>query len=501
MKRGAASASIVSAADKYAHAHAHARTEREREREREREQAAAQTREKHKEEEDEEYEDEDDEEDEEEDEDEDDDEENEATSASDLPPPTPAERAAAHAYAMEKLRSRERAQKTRELTKPLRSAARALRQQIRNWMNEAGLEVIAVPKDTLAALNVSFESRAMAPMPPYVRVVRNNKDGTIAVDTVASAIDALADDPEAFASATADATASASASASASTSGVGAKGKGKGKKRPVTVTRAFLDDVLRRVRLAVREYTIQTRPVATLPRGTRPENVTDAPPDVVELIRQLHSNEAAIRVHTAQRQAADAARAANIATLEPVLVNYWRASRILQHDGTASERVVIGETPYRLVRRVYTTKPKIRFATVENALWRALSSAWNCAVPPILLNNGHGNEDEDENENENENENEEDEDEDEGGAGGGGGGGAGAGGRDAKAAKRARAAELRAIAATVDPLRDVAELKKRLADVGQREQLKATIADALLALPVARHVETRICDVKLKKRT
>lgn len=283
--------------------------------------------------------------------------------------PTPTESAAMFAYSQELLKRQQREEGTRKQTAPMKAAAKGLRAQLYEWLvgHDA---LVAVPLKMWESVNDQLAAAGLPPMPRFIHLFRNNKDRTILPEIV----------HEAMATVTREDVEDAM----------------RGSKKPLTVTAALFAAILAKVRTSVREYTQQVRLTDSLPKGSKPTDVPDAPDDVATWGVQLHTNEAGARHFQDKRKTEDEKRAANLNKLEPLVNSYFARAGLMNELGNASQRVVIGGTPYRLVRRVTSTKAAIRFGTIDRALWGALHTAWGLDVPPALFGGGGGDEDEEE---------------------------------------------------------------------------------------------------------
>lgn len=266
------------------------------------------------------------------------------------------EHQAMEAYSAELLKMRQTQEAIRQKTAPMKAQAKELRHQLYAWMVDEDRQIVGIPKGVLDKHNTQLEAAGMPPVPPYIRMFRNNKDATIFPETVHDALDEV----------TAHEVREILEAAAAA-------------KKPMTVTAAFMQAVVSRVRLAIREYTQQVKLLDALPTGVKAAEVEDAPHEVAVWAVQMHTNEHGARLMERKHKLADAKRKANLKLLKPLVTSFFA------HAHTKSRRVVLDGCPYRFSRCVSAPKPKIIFSTIDRALWTALHDAWKLDVPDDLL--------------------------------------------------------------------------------------------------------------------
>lgn len=359
--------------------------------------------------------------------------------------PDETEREAMHAYSVELLKMRQKEEVTQRQTAPMKAHAKQLRKQLYDWMVDAGKDIVVLPAPMREAHNAQLEAAGMPPVPPYVRMFRNNKDATILPETVREALDdvTLEDVSEQYQDA-AD------------------------RKKPITVTKAFLLAVVARVRLSIREYTQQVKQLASLPKGTRGADVENAPAEVATWAVKLHTNEHGAKMLEAKRRTADAKRESNLRLLEPLVASYFARAGLLSDAGNASERVMLGGVVYRLVRRVSSVKQPIRFGVIDRALWAAFDEAWHLEVPDEALAGSKGGKEEDEDEGEGEDD-------------------------DDEPKRRVGGGRKRAPVITADPIASLTALDAMLRD--HRADLANSVINTLSNLPPTRKVEIKLYDM------
>lgn len=345
------------------------------------------------------------------------------------------EREAIHAYGVELLKMRDKERRTKARTAPMKRAVVDLRKKMYEWMVSGGHEVVAIPKEMLEKHNAELDKCGLPPVPAYIRLFRNNKDGTILPETVHKALESVtaADVQEVLDAA----------------------------KKPLGVTAALLLAVVNKVRDEKREYTQQVKLLDSLPRGVKAPSVEDADEEAATWAIQLHTNDQYAKKMDGERKAADTKREANLKLLVPLVASYFARSGLMTETGFASQQMVLGGVPYRLVRRVTTTKQPIRFGTINKALWEGLARAWRLEVPDELLGGGK----------------EEDEDEEE------------AEGEDEPKRGRARGKK----SPPPDPIKSMEALEILLTE--RRTALVEHVTGALSSLPPTRKVEIKLYDV------
>lgn len=358
--------------------------------------------------------------------------------------PDETEREAMHAYSVELLKIRQKEEVTQRQTAPMKAHAKQLRKQLYDWMVDAGKDIVALPAPMREAHNAQLEAAGMPPVPPYVRMFRNNKDATILPETVREALDGvtLEDVGEQYQDA-AD------------------------RKKPITVTKAFLLAVVARVRLSIREYTQQVKQLASLPKGTRGADVENAPAEVATWAVKLHTNEHGAKMLEAKRRTADAKRESNLRLLEPLVASYFARAGLLSDAGNASERVMLGGVVYRLVRRVSSVKQPIRFGVIDRALWAAFDEAWHLEVPDEALAGSKSSKEDEDDEDEND--------------------------EDGEPTRKVGGGKKRAPVITADPIASLEALDAMLRD--HRAELATSVINTLSNLPPTRKVEIKLYDM------
>lgn len=282
----------------------------------------------------------------------------EAAAAAKVLMPDEDEQRAMLAYSKELFNIRRAAEGAASKVKAMTRSVAKARKLLYDYFVTNHVTALAIPKAARDEADTKLAAAELAAVPAYIRLDNNSSHVTIHPETVQEAIAAVTRD---------DVVDAMDAS-----------------KKPLGVTAAFMAAVTAKVRQATFSYTQQISLKATLPRGTAAADVPDAPPQVVKWAVDMHSAEQFARRVRAKVKRDEATRTAHLKAVAPLVEGYFARSGLLNDSGSASARVQIEGTLYRLVRRVSTKKATINFGVITASLWHALDVAWHLPVPPEL---------------------------------------------------------------------------------------------------------------------
>ena len=241
-------------------------------------------------------------------------------------------------YCRASIKKQQTTEKTKASSKAVRGRATELRGQLEEWMRERHISCAVIPRSVLAEREQQFSAKSAPPLPPFVRLVRNNFDRKITTDVLDAA----------FRSLTRDAIC----------------------EQPVEGGReALVSAFVGSVRGSVRSYKEQCRLYDGLPRGQRLADTPELPAEIGHLAADLHGSAAETKGITKARKeelggggGGGGGDAEGIKTLEP------KVKQVLEKLGVSSQQVEVGDEPYRIVRRQSTSKPKVTLNGLRDLL-------------------------------------------------------------------------------------------------------------------------------------
>lgn len=245
-------------------------------------------------------------------------------------------------YCRASIKKQKTAEKTKATSKTVRGRASELRGQLEEWMRERHIACAVIPRSVLAERERQFSAKSAPPLPPFVRLVRNNFDRKITTDVLDAA----------FRSLTREAIC----------------------EQPVERGKeALVSAFVGAVRGTVRSYKEQCRLYDGLPRGQRLADTPELPPEIGHMAADLHGSVAETKSITKARKEEElgggsagsgggAGDAEGLKSLEP------KVKQVLEKLGVTSQQVEVGNEPYRIVRRQSTSKPKVTLNGLRDML-------------------------------------------------------------------------------------------------------------------------------------
>jgi len=196
------------------------------------------------------------------------------------------------------------------------------------------VKCVMLSKDDNTKYQKLCAAEGLPAMPPYLRTIKTNKDGSITPEIVQEAIDCLT--PQDLEEASGG--------------------------RPVEIIKEAILKALRRI---IRTYTETTKLMDNMPRGLTVYDMDTATPAVAETMYTSWRTQHEIKkLHDSKKIDPDVSKAHNVLK-EKVEAYFIRA-------GITAQRIVVDSKPYKLVRRVSVRKAKIGIGQVEKMLDQVL---------------------------------------------------------------------------------------------------------------------------------
>ena len=256
--------------------------------------------------------------------------------------PTPAERAAIASFCSISLQCKKQEQATRDRVKEAKPAIKQLREALLQALKEEEHEVLLIPQGIRREADARAAAAGLPPLPPYVRVMRNNKDLSITPDVI----------HEAF----------ASLSEADVLEAEGDDGM-----------QALVEAVLAAVRRHVRSFSEQVKLADSVPRGTRAADVELASEELARQAVALHENSSMVLLAERQKREVLARALEEISTKKDIVDGFFARGNMTHQP------VVLENMRYNLCRRVTVVKPRVTFKTLTEVLQEGVKEC----MPPL----------------------------------------------------------------------------------------------------------------------
>ena len=250
--------------------------------------------------------------------------------------PTANEKKCLSAYCNLSLVCKKAEEQASEQTKALKPIIKDLRAKLLDTLKETQCEILLIPHDLRKDADKRLASSGLPALPPYIRLIKNNKDLSINAETINDAIVALnVQDLEEI------------------------EDCENGKE-------ALIKCVLNSLRRIIRSYTEQIKLSESVPRCIKACDVLFAPDDVALEAIRLHE-ESSIVLQTESRKRENIAQAKHEMALKVADIETYFNRGSLTH-----QRIVLENQPYNLCKRISVIKPKITLSTMEDMLDKGL---------------------------------------------------------------------------------------------------------------------------------
>lgn len=257
--------------------------------------------------------------------------------------PTPAERAAITSFCSLSLQCKKQEDATRSLVKDAKPAIKELRESLLHALKEEEEEVMLIPQAIRREVDARAAASGLPALPPYLRVMRNNKDLAITPDVINDAFASLSE-----------------------TDVLEADGD--------DGAQALVEAVLAAVRRNVRSFSEQVKLVDSVPRGVRAADVKLAADELARQAVALHENSSAVLHAERQKREALARALEEMATQKDAVDGYFVRGNMTHQP------VLLENTRYNLCRRVTVIKPRVTFKTLAEVLHEGFKE---CMSPPL----------------------------------------------------------------------------------------------------------------------
>lgn len=250
--------------------------------------------------------------------------------------PTPNERKCLSAYCNLSLVCKKAEQEASEQTKALKPIIKDLRAKLLDTLKETQCEILLIPHDLRKEADKRLASLSLPALPPYIRLIKNNKDLSINAETINDAIDSLnAQDLEEIEECE--------------------NGK-----------EALIKCVLNSLRRVIRSYSEQIKLSDSVPRCIKACDVMFASEELALEAIRLHE-ESSIVLQTESRKRDNIAQAKHEMALKvPDIETYFNRGSLTH------QRIVLENQPYNLCKRISVIKPKITLKVLEDMLDKGL---------------------------------------------------------------------------------------------------------------------------------
>ena len=193
---------------------------------------------------------------------------------------------------------------------------------------------LMLSKEDHAKYEKMCASEGLPSMPPYLRTVKTNKDGSITPEILQEAIDCLT--PQDLSEASGG--------------------------RPVEIIK---EAILKAVRRIIRTYTETTKLMDNMPRGKTVYDMDTAPPEIAEtMFTSWRTQHEVKKLLESKKIDPEESKAHNV--LKEKVESYFIRA------GITAQRIVVDSKAYKLVRRVSVRKAKIGIGQVEKMLDQVL---------------------------------------------------------------------------------------------------------------------------------
>jgi hypothetical protein len=206
--------------------------------------------------------------------------------------------------------------------KALRAESAGARKRLETWMRANNVSCAVLPRASIASAENALAADGLSTQPPYVRITRNNCDRAITAEVVDGAFKSVtrADILE---------------------------------QTPESGEDALCEAVLAAVRRNVRSFKEQCSLSENIERGKKITNTPELPTNVAKDALQMHLCISRAKKASAKNKESMGSREEHIKKTQPAVEN------VLEKLCVNSQHVEVKGEPYRLVKRVSTTKTKM----------------------------------------------------------------------------------------------------------------------------------------------
>lgn len=240
--------------------------------------------------------------------------------------PEQEEKKAIKFFCNEEVRRKLEADKLNDSLVELRAAQKSLKSKLAQIKT-----CVMISKEDNAKYEKMCSSLGIPQMPPYLRVLRTNKDGTITPEVIQEAIDSLT--PQDI-----------------------AEKKDSGNEKEV-----IRDAILQAIRRVIRTFSETNKLMTSIPRGMTTYDIETAKPEVSELMFQYWKTDHEIKGLLSSKKI-DPELNKQQNDLKDKIESYFIRA------GITAQRIVVDTKPYRLVRRISVRKTKVGIGQIQKML-------------------------------------------------------------------------------------------------------------------------------------
>jgi len=248
--------------------------------------------------------------------------------------PSSSEKQNLSSYCNLSLKSKVLTESTKEKLKESKELLKSLRDQLNESMKD--FDVVVIPQEFRHKKNNDLQKEGKPELPPYIRKVRNNKDNTITNDIIKECIDNLNPD-EILESQEEDG------------------------------PDALLDVLLQSIRRSIRTFTEQVRLCDSIPRGSKAADVPFASSKQIKLASELHDISTTILMTESEKRDVLVDLKEKMKVRQPEIEAYFERTNI------NSQRIILENCPYNLIRRITVCKPKVNIKKIQTIIMETIN--------------------------------------------------------------------------------------------------------------------------------
>jgi hypothetical protein len=235
--------------------------------------------------------------------------------------PTPDEKAAISSFCSLSLQCKTIEEKIKTQVKDIKPEIKTLRKSILEDVKKKEYEIVQVPQEM---------RKHIEGCPPYIRLVKNNKDLTITPEVISEALQSITDeDIQEYTG------------------------------NPPDI---LVEAILSAVRRIVRSFSEQIKLTDSVPRGIKPADVPFADAALSKQAVQLFTHSSKVTASESEKRTAVSSAKTAMSERQTTLDAFFERS------GITHQRVTLENKQYNLCRRLTVSKPKVTFKILEDVL-------------------------------------------------------------------------------------------------------------------------------------
>lgn len=232
------------------------------------------------------------------------------------------------------LKSKTLNEKTRDTLKDSKEALKLVRDKLQELMKNH--EVLLIPIDFRRVKNKELAAEGKPELPPYIRMIKNNKDTTITLELLKEIFENLSTDD-----------------ILESKKALGAD--------------AIHEVFMQHIRRNIRSYSEQIRLVHSVPRNMKAADIDIANSEQIQAACELNDIlQTILETENGKREILTEIKE-QIKQKQPEIESFFNKANI------NSQRIILENSSYNLVRRINVTKPKLNIKKIETILDETLN--------------------------------------------------------------------------------------------------------------------------------